>query len=226
MKAHITTLLLLLALCIPALTAQTATDTLPAGRRVLVETSQGKFTLLLYDDTPLHQSAFLEHVRRGDYEGVLMHRVIAQFMVQGGNLSTRGATRDTDVSIDTLSTTIPAEIGTHHIHKRGALAAARTADEENPQRASSGSQFYIVTGTYYTDFDLDDIAAQREWDYTPEQREIYKLQGGTPWLDRQYTVFGEVIEGMRTITKIEDLPTDSANRPRRNVIIKRMTLLP
>lgn len=226
MKAHITTLLLLLTLCIPTLTAQTATDTLPAGRRVLVETSQGKFTLLLYDDTPLHQSAFLEHVRRGDYEGVLMHRVIAQFMVQGGNLMTRGATRDTDVSIDTLTTTIPAEIRTHHIHKRGALAAARLPDEENPKKDSSGSQFYIVTGTYYTDFDLDDIAAQREWDYTPEQRDIYKLQGGTPWLDRQYTVFGEVIDGMRTITKIEDLPTDSSNRPKRDVIIKLMTLLP
>ena len=226
MKAHITTLLLLLALCIPTLTAQTATDTLPAGRRVLVMTSQGDFTLLLYDDTPLHQAAFLEHVRRGDYEGVLMHRVIAQFMIQGGNLLTRFATRETDVSIDTLSTTIPAEIRTHHIHKRGALAAARLPDEENPKKDSSGSQFYIVTGTYYTDFDLDDIAAQREWDYTPEQRDIYKLQGGTPWLDRQYTVFGEVIDGMRTITKIEDLPTDSTNRPKRDVIIKLMTLLP
>ena len=226
MKAHITTLLLLLALCIPTLTAQTATDTLPAGRRVLVMTSQGDFTLLLYDDTPLHQAAFLEHVRRGDYEGVLMHRVIAQFMIQGGNLLTRFATRETDVSIDTLSTTIPAEILPHHIHKRGALAAARLPDDENPKKDSSGSQFYIVTGTYYTDFDLDDIAAQREWDYTPEQRDIYKLQGGTPWLDRQYTVFGEVIDGMRTITKIEDLPTDSTNRPKRDVIIKLMTLLP
>ncbi|WP_297116642.1 peptidylprolyl isomerase [uncultured Porphyromonas sp.] len=226
MKAHITTLLLLLALCIPTLTAQTATDTLPAGRRVLVMTSQGDFTLLLYDDTPLHQAAFLEHVRRGDYEGVLMHRVIAQFMIQGGNLLTRFATRETDVSIDTLSTTIPAEILPQHIHKRGALAAARLPDEENPKKDSSGSQFYIVTGTYYTDFDLDDIAAQREWDYTPEQREIYKLQGGTPWLDRQYTVFGEVIDGMRTITKIEDLPTDGTNRPKRDVIIKLMTLLP
>ena len=226
MKAHVTTLLLLLALCIPTLTAQTATDTLPAGRRVLVMTSQGDFTLLLYDDTPLHQAAFLEHIRRGDYEGVLMHRVIAQFMIQGGNLLTRFATRETDVSIDTLSTTIPAEILPQHIHKRGALAAARLPDEENPKKDSSGSQFYIVTGTYYTDFDLDDIAAQREWDYTPEQREIYKLQGGTPWLDRQYTVFGEVIDGMRTITKIEDLPTDSTNRPKRDVIIKLMTLLP
>ena len=226
MKAHITTLLLLLALCIPTLTAQTATDTLPAGRRVLVMTSQGDFTLLLYDDTPLHQAAFLEHVRRGDYEGVLMHRVIAQFMIQGGNLLTRFATRETDVSIDTLSTTIPAEIRTHHIHKRGALAAARLPDEENPKKDSSGSQFYIVTGTYYTDFDLDDIAAQRGWNYTPEQRQSYKNQGGAPWLDRQYTVFGEVTDGMRTITKIEDLPTDSTNRPKRDVIIKRMTLLP
>ena len=91
---------------------------------------------------------------------------------------------------------------------------------------SSGSQFYIVTGTYYTDFDLDDIAAQRDWDYTPEQRQAYKTQGGAPWLDRQYTIFGEVIDGMRTITKIEDLPTDSANRPKRDVVIKRMKLLP
>ena len=91
---------------------------------------------------------------------------------------------------------------------------------------SSGSQFYIVTGSYYTDFDLDDMAAQREWDYTPEQRQEYKMLGGAPWLDKQYTVFGEVIDGMRTITKIEDLPTDSTNRPKRDVIIKRMTLLP
>ena len=219
-------LLLLCVLCVTSLTAQTATEALPAGRRVLVETSQGNFTLLLYDDTPLHQAAFLEHVRRGDYEGVLMHRVIAQFMIQGGNLSTRGATRQTDVSIDTLSTTIPAEILPNHIHKRGALAAARVTGEENPEMRSSGSQFYIVTGSYYTDFDLDDITAQREWDYTPEQRQEYKMQGGAPWLDRQYTVFGEVIDGMRTITKIEDLPTDSTNRPKRDVIIKRMTLLP
>lgn len=226
MKVYRYIITLLLALCGSSLVAQKNAQTQPAGQRILVETSQGDFTLLLYDDTPLHQAAFLEHVRRGDYEGVLMHRVISQFMIQGGNLSTRGATRETDVSIDTLSTTIPAEILSHHIHKRGALAAARVVGEENPQKASSGSQFYIVTGTYYTDFDLDDLAAQRGWDYTPEQRQVYKLRGGAPWLDQLYTVFGEVIDGERVITKIEDLPTDSSNRPRRDVIIKRMTLLP
>lgn len=222
LSSHFFCFIFIVVFSIASLPAQDNTSDLPSGRLVLVETTQGNFTLLLYDDTPLHQAAFLKHIRQRDYEGVLMHRVIAQFMIQGGNLCTRGATRDTDVSIDTLSTTIPAEILTQHTHKRGALAAARIVGDENPNKDSSGSQFYIVTGNY----DLDDIAAQREWDYTLKQRQDYKLLGGTPWLDRLYTVFGEVMDGMRTIAKIENLRTDSSNRPNEDVIIKRMTLLP
>lgn len=216
----------LLLLCLPLGSAAQTAKT-PSGKRVLVETSKGDFTLLLYDDTPRHQANFIRLVQSGDYEGCLFHRVIEQFMIQGGNLSTRGATPDTDVSQDTLSLTIPAEIlQGQYIHKRGTLAAAREGDAENPTKASSGSQFYIVTGTYYTDYDLDKIEAARSWRYTPAQREAYRLVGGAPWLDGEYTIFGEVIDGLKTVEKIEQLKTSSDNRPRKDVIIKKMTLLP
>ena len=195
--------------------------------KVLVETNKGKFTLMLYDDTPLHKEQFLDNVRHKRYNGTLFHRVIDLFMVQGGNLMSRNAPPGADLSQDTLTVSIPAEIiPQQHIHKKGALAAAREGDETNPQRNSSGSQFYIVTGTYQTDLDLSQYEAKTGYTYTPAQREVYKTQGGTPWLDGSYTVFGEVTDGIKVIDKIQRLSTDDHNRPKRDVIIKRMTILP
>lgn len=194
--------------------------------QVEVTTSKGKFTVVLYDDTPLHKAQFLQNVAEGRYENTLFHRVIALFMVQGGNFSTRGATKETDVSYDTLSITIPAEINeAAHFHKRGALAAARLADEANPERASSGSQFYVVTGRFFTDYDLDQIEEKKGRPFSEAQRKAYKEQGGAPWLDGQYTVFGEVVQGMKVIERIERASTDSQDRPKKDIIIKKIRVV-
>ncbi|MDY6148397.1 MAG: peptidylprolyl isomerase [Porphyromonas sp.] len=198
----------------------------PLGTRVEIETTKGKFTVLLYDDTPLHKEQFLKLVREGQYVGTIFHRVINMFMVQGGNLTARNATKDTNVSVDTLETTIASEFfPDKYFHKRGALAAARIGDEGNPEKKSSGSQFYIVTGTFYTDLDLNQLQEKQNRTFTPEQREAYKTVGGAPWLDGAYTVFGEVVEGMSVIEKIEQVETDSTNRPLKNILIKKTTIL-
>ena len=112
------------------------------------------------------------------------------------------------------------------VHVRGYIGAAREGDDVNPEKRSSFSQFYVVTGKYYTDMDLDDMEANRSWKYTPEQREGYKLQGGAAHLDGGYTVFGRLIDGWNTIDKIQRVDTDDDNRPLKNVLIKRMRLYP
>lgn len=193
---------------------------------VLIETSKGSFIIGLYDETPLHRDNFLQLIRTKAYEGVLFHRTIQRFMVQTGNLLTKGATLQTDVSRDTIQVRIPAEILQHKLfHKRGAVAAARIGNELNPMKESSQTQFYITTGTFFTDWDLDDIEKNTERVFTPYERAIYKIQGGEPSLDGEYTVFGEVVKGMETIEKIEEAKTDETNRPKRDIIIKKVTLI-
>ena len=117
----------------------------------------------------------------------------------------------------------------HHLtrffHKHGALCAAREGDEVNPEKASSSTQFYIVTGNYFTDLDLDELEARTGRKYTPEQREAYKLYGGTPHLDNGYTVFGEVVSGMNVVEEIQRVATDDQNRPRKDVIIKKVSIV-
>lgn len=192
--------------------------------QVLVETSKGAFLIELFNETPIHRDRFLQHVDQHDYDSVLFHRVIKDFMVQTGNLQTKGLAASKPLGDDSQEATLAGEFHPElFVHVRGALAAARQPDEENPEKRSSYSQFYIVTGKYYTDFDLDEFEAGRSWKYSPAQREAYKLQGGAAHLDGDYTVFGRLLDGWGTIDKIQRVQTDDNNRPLKNVLIKRMS---
>ncbi|WP_329903407.1 peptidylprolyl isomerase [Porphyromonas pogonae] len=194
--------------------------------KILVETNKGKFTIELYNETPLHKQNFINLVSSHAYDGVIFHRVIKDFMVQGGNLMTKHATAKTDVTQDTLKRTVPAEIMTDQIfHVRGSLCAAREPDESNPEKASSGSQFYIVTGKYYTAFDLSELEAKKHIKFSDKQKEAYMHEGGTPSLDGGYTVFGRVIDGWNVIDKIQRVETDGIDRPIKDVIIKSMHII-
>lgn len=192
-----------------------------------IKTNKGSFRVMLYDDTPIHRDRFVDLVQSKSYDGTLFHRVIEMFMVQGGNLMTQGKKgKDVDVSIDTMSLTLPAEImPQHHFHKRGALCAAREGDDTNPEKRSSGSQFYIVTGDHYTDYDLSQLEVKYQRTFSTEQREAYKSVGGAPWLDGNYTVFGEVVSGIEVVEKIERVSTNTTNRPEKDVVIKSIRII-
>jgi peptidylprolyl isomerase/peptidyl-prolyl cis-trans isomerase B (cyclophilin B) len=157
----------------------------------------------------------------------MFHRVIKQFMIQAGEKyapddSLHAGTIDRDL----VEHTLPAEIMyPEYFHKRGQLCAARQGDDVNPKRASSANQFYIVTGKYFTDHELDRMEQERNITFTPEQRDAYKTSGGTPHLDGSYTVFGEVVKGMKVVNKIELTDTDSSDHPLKSVRIKTMKIL-
>lgn len=244
--------------------------------RVEVETSVGNFTILLYGDTPRHRDNFLKLVNEGYYDGTLFHRVIKEFMVQAGDPDSKTAQPGQQLGAGDPGYTIEAEfVYPKHFHKRGALAAARTGDQMNPERRSSGSQFYVVTGKKYTEPELAQIeerlddgrkqaifgsmvqqnmariqqmqaagdqaglqalqqqlieateaeAAKNPTRLTPEQRQAYTTVGGSPFLDGQYTVFGEVLSGMDTIEKIEKAATDGNDRPTEDIRIKAIRVI-
>lgn len=233
---------------------------------VQIHTSLGDIKVKLYDDTPVHRDNFLKLVREGYYDGVLFHRVIKDFMVQTGDPDSKTADSTAMLGAGDPSYTLPAEIDyPKHFHKYGALAAARTGDQVNPERRSSGSQFYIVTGEKQTARTLDmmeqranherkqkyfnglvrehmdsvrsmqqrgdrealeqlrqELARQTEEAVKDEPlpaeiREAYLTLGGTPHLDGQYTVFGEVIEGMDVVEKIQNAETGRADRPKEDI---------
>ncbi|MDO4692096.1 MAG: peptidylprolyl isomerase [Porphyromonadaceae bacterium] len=193
--------------------------------QVLVETSKGKFVLELYNETPRHRDNFIRMVESKAYDGVIFHRVIRDFVVQGGNLNSRGLAEGQELPDDSISGVIPAEIMPDlFVHERGALAAARQSDEVNPERVSSASQFYIVTGKYHTAFDLEELMSKNGIKYTDRQREAYMMHGGTPSLDGAYTVFGRLVEGWKVIDKIQRVETNDIDRPSRDVVIKRMSI--
>ena len=232
--------------------------------KVLIKTPLGDITVRLYDETPLHRDNFLKLAREGYYDGTLFHRVIKNFMVQGGDPDSRGASPTAHLGAGGPDYTIPAEFNKSLIHKKGALAAARQGDEVNPEKRSSGSQFYIVTGEIYSAGKLTQLERQMaqqqlqkifndlvvenrsriiqlrknrdnaglmalqeelqnkthalakeqgEPKYTPEQREVYTSIGGTPFLDQNYTVFGEVEEGLDVVDKIQLVQTQPGDRP-------------
>ncbi len=194
----------------------------PERTRVCFETNKGDFTVELYNETPKHRENFLRLVQEKAYDNVIFHRVINNFVVQGGNLKTKTWTKDQLLPEDSTAGSIDAEImAERFIHERGALAAARQPDEVNPERKSSDSQFYIVTGKYYTEFDLDEMEQKNGLHYTKEQREQYMFKGGTPELDGAYTVFGRLIDGWKTIDKIQHLDTDEVDNPLKPVHIER-----
>ena len=183
---------------------------------VVIKTNKGDITVMLYNDTPKHRDNFLKLAKEGFYEGRIFHRVINQFMIQAG------WTKEGPDNPDYL---IEAEIRKNHIHKKGALAAARKGDNVNPERKSSGCQFYIVQGRKLNEQMLSQFEARSGMEYTEEQRKIYKTKGGTPHLDGSYTVFGEVIQGMDVIDKIAAVETGQGNKPKEDVIIESVKVL-
>jgi cyclophilin family peptidyl-prolyl cis-trans isomerase len=192
-------------------------DMTPTGDRtpqkVLISTYLGDMTVVLYDETPIHRNNFIKLVEDGFYNGTLFHRVIKDFMVQGGDPDSKNAAPNAQLGVGGPGYTIEAEFHPEFIHKKGALAAARQGDQVNPERRSSGSQFYIVQGKKITQAELNTIASRGGVFYTPGQIRIYEEIGGTPFLDQQYTVFGEVTEGLDVIDKIASVQTGNGNRP-------------
>lgn len=182
-------------------------------------TSQGKITFLLYDETPLHRDNFLKLVKNHTYDGLLFHRVIKDFMVQAGDPKSRDAKPGQPLGDGTLGYTVPAEFRADLIHKRGALCAARQGDQVNPKKASSASQFYIVQGQVWDDKTLDMMEQRFGKKFTAEQRKVYTTVGGTPHLDGDYTVFGEVVDGMAVVNKIAAVQCDRMDRPLQDVKI-------
>jgi len=236
--------------------------------KVKISTSLGNITAVLYDETPLHRDNFIKLVNEGYYNGTLFHRVIKEFMIQGGDPDSRGAAPDKHLGTGGPDYTIEAEIKPNLIHKRGALAAARQGDEVNPERRSSGSQFYIVWGKTYNEGQLGQLGKQLEvqaqqqvfnklvmehrseimemrrnrdqaglqelqdnlvaqmkaivkeqgpFGLSDLKKEAYKTIGGTPHLDGQYTVFGEVIEGLEIVEQIQNCETGTADRPKTDI---------
>lgn len=239
--------------------------------KLKLNTSEGEIIVRLYDDTPLHRDNFIKLAKEGYFDGTLFHRVIKDFMIQGGDPDSKGAPAGKALGTGGPGYTIPAEfVYPQHFHKRGALSAARQSDEVNPMRESSGSQFYIVWGKTYNDAELKQMerqmAMQQEQNvfntlaqqhkaeimemrrnrdraalqtlqeqlieethkkckemgtpaFTDEQREAYTTIGGTPFLDNQYTVFGEVETGLDIVEKIQNAETLPGDRPKQDIKI-------
>ena len=224
---HLYSLVLGTWLSLTSLMAQSPTTNEASCPRILVETSKGKFVLELFNETPKHRDNFLRLAREGKYDGTIFHRVIKGFMVQGGNLLSTGKKASEEIPEDSVIRNLPAEFHPElFVHTRGILAAARQPDEMNPKKESSGSQFYIVTGKYYTSLDLREASSQHGYTYNEEQSKAYMTESGAAHLDGSYTVFGRVLEGYPTLDKIQRVETDEDDRPLKNVTIKRMTLLP
>jgi len=196
----------LFAICLVALSALISVhlQAQEVETLVLIDTDMGKIKVKLFNDTPQHRDNFIKNVKEHLYDGLLFHRVIKQFMVQAGDINSKDAPLEQHLGDGDLDYTIPAEIVyPKYFHKRGMFAAARTGDEENPERASSATQFYIVTGKFFTEMELDKMEEEQGITFTPEQRQAYMLEGGTPHLDGKYTIFGEVVSGMKAVDKIQ-----------------------
>lgn len=189
----------------------------PDGCIISIETQYGTMIARLYEKTPLHRDNFFKLVEEGYYNDLLFHRVINGFMIQGGDPNSKGAAPGKMLGSGGPGYTVPAEFNQEYIHKKGALAAARTGDQVNPKRESSGSQFYIVQGNLQEDANLNMMEDRKGIKYTSAQRETYKTLGGTPFLDMDYTVFGEVIEGLDVIDKIAAVRTERGDRPSEDV---------
>lgn len=188
------------------------------GIRVKITTDSGVIIVRLYDSTPLHRDNFVKLVQEGFYDSLMFHRVIAEFMIQGGDPESKNAKPGVMLGNggDNMAR-IPAEIKPTLYHKRGVLAAAR---DGNPEKASSACQFYIVQGKKFTDQELDMAETRIGRKYSITERMVYKNIGGTPWLDGNYTVFGEVESGIEVVDKIATVPQDGNNRPLGDIRMK------
>ena len=194
--------------------------------KVRMHTTAGVIDLCLYDETPKHKENFLKLVKEQQYDSLLFHRVIKDFMIQGGDPDSKNAPAGALLGEGDLGYTVEAEFMPQvHFHRRGVLAAAREGDDVNPTKASSASQFYIVWGKVYTEEQLEAYKefykrrTGRELVITPEQEAVYTTVGGTPHLDGEYTVFGEVISGLDVVEKIQGVACDGNDRPLEDVRI-------
>lgn len=195
---------------------------------VEMQTSHGKVIIKLYEGTPLHRENFAKLIAQNYYDGLLFHRVIKDFMIQGGDPDSKKASMTTPLGNGGPNYTIPAEISQKYFHKKGAMCAARQGDNVNPEQRSSGSQFYFVTGAVYSESDLkqmenrinqqaksrlinSELEKYVPYKFTEEQNKIYTTIGGTPFLDNNYTVFGEVVEGIEVLEEIGLVNTKSTN---------------
>ena len=199
-------------------------------RDVLMQTTMGDMVIRLSDSTPLHRDNFLKLVKVGYYDSILFHRVIKNFMIQGGDPNSKRAAAGKPLGNGGPGYTVPAEFRKTLFHKKGVLAAARMGDNVNPTKASSGSQFYIAQGKVFTDAGLDSVEtfSLNGRKIPAEQREVYKTIGGTPHLDQGYTVYGEVVKGLDVIDKIAAVQTSKAqdrDRPLQDVRIIKAKLI-
>lgn len=191
-----------------------------------IRTSFGTMQGILYDLTPIHKDNFIELVQSNHYDGMLFHRIIENFMIQTGDPSSKNASKGTSLGHGDVSYTLPPEFDPILYHKKGALAAARQPDNVNPQKNSSGSQFYIVQGRVFTSDQLQlFVEKNKHIPFTPQQIKDYTTIGGTPHLDYSYTVFGEITSGLNIIDTIASVPTDQRNRPLQDVTIISIKML-
>ncbi len=195
-----------------------AEEVLVKPKMVLIQTEFGDMKVVLHEGTPLHRDNFVKLVEQGYYDSLLFHRVIKNFMIQGGDPLSKTADSVQALGMGDIGYTVPAEFVDSLFHRKGALCAART---ENPEKASSGCQFYIVQGQVLTPEQLSMFELQQNIKFTDAQKMVYSKEGGTPMLDQKYTVFGQVIEGIDVIDKIAAVKTRPGDRPIQNV---RMTM--
>ncbi len=195
-------------------TTKSTTTTMDTSTYVLISTDLGDIKIKLYDETPQHKANFIKIIKDGVIDSTLFHRVIAEFMIQGGDPNSKNAQPGQPLGMGGLNYRVPAEFNKNLFHKRGALSAAR---DNNPAKASSSCQFYIVQGKKYTKQELATLAARTGNSWTEEQLKTYEEVGGTPFLDMNYTVFGEVVSGIEVVDKIATLPKDGNDRPTNDV---------
>ena len=277
MKRILFALLTILACCVTACKPEKKARDMSEETRLKIETTAGDIVVKLYNETPKHRDNFIKLAENGTYEGTLFHRVIKDFMIQAGDPESKKAAKGQMLGSGDVGYTVSAEfVYPKYFHKKGALSAARQGDNVNPEKASSGCQFYIVTGKVYSDstllgmeqqmnqmrfnnlfntlaskhakdiykmrkagdqeglMNLQDtliaqvekqLAGQPEFRFTPEQVKAYTTVGGTPHLDGEYTVFGEVLEGMDVVDKIQRVKTDRNDRPEEDVKIIKVEVL-
>lgn len=204
----------------PAVSAQNARI-----KGVLIETNLGNISIRLFNDTPEYRDNFLKLVRENYYDSLLWHRVIGGFVIQSGAADTKYAKKGDIIGWKGPGYTLPAHIHPKYFHRRGLIGVPRLPDDHNVYKRSDGSQFYIVTGRLYGPTDLADIEKEKKFRFTPEEKEVYQTIGGAPTLDHEYSLFGEVIQGMDIADKINAVQVDNQWRPLKDVRIKRIRIL-
>jgi len=192
---------------------------------VKIKTDYGDMSFRLYNQTPQHRDNFIKLAKNHTFDSLLFHRVIKDFMIQGGDINSKHAKPGVMLGNGDLGYTVPAEFDSTLFHGKGALAAARLGDQQNPKKASSATQFYIAQGKSFSDDQLDMMERGMKRKFPIKAREIYKTLGGTPHLDGSYTVFGQLIEGMNVLDSISKVKVDPNDRPLKDLHIKSVQIV-